>query len=401
MGRPSLVAMITALLSIQACRPNEPASTDRSRPAAQRADAAPAPGPVAPAIGSPLSLSGDTGSSLPQVAVDARGALLVAWFEGGSVVVKRWRGSSWESLGAANDGVATGPYAMALAADGSPMIAWARRTAGRGDEVHAARWSGREWTAMGGNLSPVQGGVTITHMAAAVADDVFTVAFGERRGDAQGGLHAARWTGTAWMLSGPPSLIPAGSSVLSLAATTCADGTVVLAWVENATGGSPTLQVRRWDAQRTTWDVLPRGNSPTVDVETTTLSMAPSDGGAFYLAYGWHHGLHPVVRWSPESNDYVDLGIPQDSLRRSSIDAGPAIASGGGALVYAWRARGGRLGAARLDGRAWRPITATLDTERATEASVGLGPQGQLYAVFVDLADGGRRVTVASAPRAN
>lgn len=392
MSRPSQVAAIAALLSLSACPRREPPPAP-PRPAAPRP--APAAGAVVRrALGGALSVSDRTGSERPQVVVDARGAVLVAWYEAGSVLVKRWSGSAWEPLGAANQGVAAGPFALTLGPDNTPFLAWAQRTAAQGDAVHAARWTERGWSAMGSNLAQFIEGISVTHLAAAFADGAYTVAFGARRGEG-GGLHATRWTGSAWTLAGPPSLTTGDAAVRALAATACADGSTVLAWVESSPSAPPALQVRRWNAQLAHWDVIPRGNAPTVDGDTLSLSLAPARDDEFFIAYGWHLGLHGAARWSAAANDWADLGVPQESLRRSEIDAGPAIASRDGALVYAWRTRGGRLTAARHDGRAWRAVRAELDTPAAADASVALGPQGQVYAAFVDRSEARLRVSVA------
>lgn len=393
-----LVASLAALLSLSACPRRDPPATAPAPDASPRPPAAPAP--LRTLDPSP-SVSDDTGSERPAVAVDARGTVYVAWYEAGSVLLKRWNGRAWDPLGGApNEGVAGGPFALVLSSDGAPVMVWAQRGPARADEVRAARFDGQRWSPLGGALVPPATGFAVTHVTATVSGPSLTVAFATRRGEDAGGLRAMRWSGSYWEGVGGASLSANGAAPRALASTACADGSIVLAWVESGPSVSPALQLRRWDPQGNRWDEIPRGNAPSVDAETRTLALAPATDDEFFLAYGWSVGMHTVVRWNAATRGWTELGVPQDALRRSAIVSGPALASREGELLYAWRARGGRLSAARFDGRAWHALDVALDTPSSSDGAIAFAPEGRLYTAFIDRAPRRQRVTVAAIERA-
>lgn len=103
------------------------------------------------------SLNVDTAQNAwqPRIALDGA-TPYVAWYEDASgsrfVYVKRWNGTTWESVGS---GPANGYYANSidLAIDsGTPYLTWGEWNNKNYEQV-AARWTGSEWRQIGGGIN--------------------------------------------------------------------------------------------------------------------------------------------------------------------------------------------------------------------------------------------------------
>lgn len=120
------------------------------------------------ASGFGLGVSGAYGPG-PRVVLDQTGNPIVATASFGSIAVKRWDGTSWQTLGGPElSSAVTGPsekrcnVAMAISQPGQPILAWTALV-GESSEIHVRKWDGVTWgehgvnSASGGGISNASG----------------------------------------------------------------------------------------------------------------------------------------------------------------------------------------------------------------------------------------------------
>jgi hypothetical protein len=161
----------------------------------------------------PGSISRDVGNSTtkPMVALNGNGNLFIAWinFSDNKVFVKKWSGSSWESLGlvAVNQGIgdAQDPF-LAIDKDGNPVVVWC----GIGDKVAGKifvnRWTGSAWVLVGSEALK-QNSTLFAYQPSVFVDsknNPVVVMFGDGHGqndqnsDNSIDVFAYKWTGSTW-----------------------------------------------------------------------------------------------------------------------------------------------------------------------------------------------------------
>ncbi|THF85542.1 hypothetical protein E7T09_16455 [Deinococcus sp. KSM4-11] len=184
-------------------------------------------------------------SRSPSVALDAQGRPVVAYLQGdvlgSAVLVKRWTGTAWETLGGPlNRG---GPRYLAspvltLDPAGRPTVAWIEDLAGM-DALYVSSWNGQRWTARGGRLnatSATQPTLTLDRHGLPV------VAWVEDTGSI-GRVNAATWAAGAWRRLEANTAHDRDARSPSL--TSSAAG-VMLAWREDS-GGRYRVRLARLD----------------------------------------------------------------------------------------------------------------------------------------------------------
>lgn len=119
-------------------------------------------------LGGPMSAAGGRVDAVtPSLALDAQGGPVVAWSESqasaSSLYVRRWNGSAWEPVGEALSATAAGgtPSAtrpsLALDKKGAPVVAWEEADAVGVRQVHVRRWDGSAWKVLGEALGALPG----------------------------------------------------------------------------------------------------------------------------------------------------------------------------------------------------------------------------------------------------
>ncbi|MEZ4391478.1 MAG: hypothetical protein R3A48_10315 [Polyangiales bacterium] len=354
-----------------------PVSLDAAAPRDARApgvlgrdELAPLLGPQEPAPVGPVTL------------LAAGEDVVAAWSDGVGVWARRRRGGRWAPMGRrVSDREPRGPIRLAQAPDGTPVIVWSERGREGPTETRFSRWNGGEWAALLGPLNAPAAGAEVTAITVAWSYGSPVVAMAvSRERPRQTELRAVRWTGVRWELAGPPSLLAPGAGLLALEAASCGDGSAVLGWVEVQPSGVPVLELRRWSVQTRTWQVLPRGALPLVDAETRTLALAGASGSEFFVTYAWSGGTHPVHRWSEGAQEWLEVGSPLPAGGRAGLEVGPLLEAQGEDLWMSWRARGGRLSAARLRRSTWEQVTDALDAPGGSDPRVAASAAGTIYA---------------------
>ena len=210
-------------------------------------------------------------ASAPAVAIDAHGAVFVAWSQTSgvypAVVVARLRNDRLELVGPDADGggasdtrgEATVP-ALALDRAGNPIIAWQDRSSGN-PEIYARAWTGAAWEphdvfSSGGGISDTPTRMSAQPALALDAHDEATVAwaesFGSRADVFVRRLQRLPTSRRAKDIGEHAGIVgfPAKSSSASQAALAIdAQGRITVAWIDNASG-QDEVYLQRWDGER-------------------------------------------------------------------------------------------------------------------------------------------------------
>ena len=166
----------------------------------------------------------------PDLALDASGNPVLAWADDRSgefdIFALRWTGSSWEEIGAGSaqgEGVTGALVAggrhvrpdLVGSTDGSLYLAWEDELGLPGSNVHAVRWNGLQWEALGTSLA--QGGIRNTpghstepQISVDAGGNVVVAWVEESVTPAQ--IHAKTWNGSAWVEVGTFSATGGGIS---------------------------------------------------------------------------------------------------------------------------------------------------------------------------------------------
>ncbi|GGL05955.1 hypothetical protein [Deinococcus radiotolerans] len=176
-------------------------------------------------------------SRTPALTVTQKGQPVVAWLQGevtaSRVLAARWTGQAWQPLGGPLNRHAPGYVAATrLVLDGQdrPIAAWIEDHAGQ-DTLYAARWTGQNWHPLGAQVSqnfasaPSLSTDDAGHAALAWVEEV----------NGTGQVHLARWTGQSWTDQGVQNRDPRRDA-RSPSLTTAPNGTLTLAWREDAAG---------------------------------------------------------------------------------------------------------------------------------------------------------------------
>jgi hypothetical protein len=174
------------------------------------------------ATGGGISDSGGW-SSAPSLAVAPGGPPIVAWEDGYSgsreIYVRRWDGNNWVEVGAGSapsggisDSSGDSEFpSLAIAADGTPYVAWQDNTSGE-RQIYVRRWDGSAWaevgagSATGGGISHTSGESRLPAMAMA-PDGTCYAAWGDY-GNGDREIYARR---------APPELVIAPTALAILA----------------------------------------------------------------------------------------------------------------------------------------------------------------------------------------
>ncbi len=226
------------------------------------------------ASGGGISANGGE-STEPAVGVAPNGAVYVAWQDtsGGNseIYVKEWNGVRWAEVGtfsAAGGGISVNGTrsrkpSVAVAANGTPYVAWSDQRAGVG-EIFIKRFNGSFWeeigagSASGGGISNNDGESTDPVVAAGEDGAIYVAWSDDSAGDSEIYIRQYR-DGQGWSDVGLGSSSGGGISnngAASYAPTLAAGpgGRLYLAWVDESDNRSTQIYARTWTGS--TWASL-------------------------------------------------------------------------------------------------------------------------------------------------
>jgi hypothetical protein len=222
-------------------------------------------------------------SVLPRVVASAEGRVIVAWWflvgTGAELRIRQWDGSAWSTLPSPALGptldINRGAPDLALDASGAVVVAWSATTPG-GSSVFVARWDGARWAAFGpsltgGGVSASAGDSTHPRLALGTAGPMVAWVHAESRTRS---AHLRRWTGAAWEeLAGSASgkgLSTGDVTTVAIAADRA--GRPMVTWGEGDDDAQDVF-ARAWSG--TAWGAIPGFGSDRLSARGT-FSVLPS-----------------------------------------------------------------------------------------------------------------------------
>jgi len=312
-----------------------------------------------------------------QLALDAADRPVTVWLEerGGSVppsdvVAAAWDGQAWEALGGRLNGddrmgPMYGSQDIAVAPDGSVVIAWNTPVYGVPDRLWVHRWDGATWQAIGGGPVNDPEAVSAIGRVSLVLDELGrpVVAWTARPSDAGALLEVrvSRWTGSAWVDVGAPRRRDPTHVSYNPVLVLDAAGRPVVAWSERL-DDTTTYDVfaDRWSGSA--WD--PLGGSLRIGSWTAAFvhDLATGPDGELHAALQVRNSDDDRVavrRWSEAGSAWIGLGSALESAPDGVATAASLTLDGLGRSLLLWHERvpgdgGGDVGVHRL----WRYETA-------------------------------------------
>ncbi len=263
---------------------------------------------------------------------------------------------------------------IALTSTLRPVVAWLERLVA-GDALYIRQYDGEQWSEYGAGSASGSGlGLAVSSFALAVdSNDRPIVAWTANPAMGQRSVYIKRWSGTAWVEIGSGSATGAGVSnstedAYAPAVAVANDGTVTLAWIDEAWDAWGNVYVKQWNGS--TWNELGLHSGSGDGIHPL------SDGPAGGLSITLDQAMRPIVVWDSwadrelhgarfDGSTWLALGTDPSDLSRltfSGTDSlGPIVAyAAEGALYLAYseqRTSGGTvyvLGQ-RTDG-VWQPV---------------------------------------------
>ncbi|MFP2929056.1 Ig-like domain-containing protein [Pyxidicoccus sp. 3LG] len=294
---------------------------------------------------------GRTAASAPVLALDAQGTPYVAWAEQepGStlpdrvVSVRRWNGTSWESLGGRlnrnNLYLHSGP-SLAIDSNGAPIVAFIEwDDSGNDAMAWVYRWDGGKWVNLGGPIHAVVAANSYVHdVALTVSGTTPTLAWAEPNGQRLREVFVRQWNGTSWQALGGAVSLPgedaeSGFDMHSLRLVTDAAGAPVLAWSATQSGKS-AIRVAHYESG--TWRRLGAPLSVSVGGRPKQPALVVTAQGTVYVTWAEDEPSDYRIyaaHWTGEKWEQLGDVVSEELDNHASH---PSIALRGGTPVVAW-----------------------------------------------------------------
>lgn len=319
-------------------------------------------------LGEVLNLDSLSDTDGVQMVVDAEGRPLAAWVENERVVVRRWDGLAWQTLGTPGGVGARGKPALAIQNDGTVVVAWAEDRPGSttgATQVQSRRWDGTAWYQLvPAPMSPGDVVNAFDPVLLAIEDTLY-VAWIEQTA-VEGGdrivlnqVCCGRWDK---VLDTRALSAPGRPSLLALAASSRSEP--ALAWKDELDGRVKVVQVQLGEAVAI--GDFPALNSHSIALMATAtrgllLAIAPSPPVAQFQVQRFAEGA-----WSALG---APLGQPGPTAGVQSVALGVEAASGAPLLAWSQYTASQRyFDVRRWGGSDWLPLGVTLS---------GLPPQAR------------------------
>ncbi|PAP77261.1 T9SS type A sorting domain-containing protein [Rubrivirga marina] len=258
-------------------------------------------------------------------------------------MVARWDGSTWTSLGGANDWI----FALGIGPDGTLYAAGRFTQIGGVAATRVARYDGTSWAAMGpGFNNPPEDLVVDSEGTVYVTGGMNLVGGGSPRAIFQ-------WDGQAWTVPGGGQGLNNTGYSLALDA----EDNLYVGGSFRTVSGVAANNVAKWDG--TSWSAL-GGGTQTVGAVVYTLEVGPTGelyaGGYFTEMDGGT--VEHLARWDGSAWAGVAGGVAGESgagtaVRDVAFDGGGQLYIGGS---FATAGGVAVMGVARLAGATWEPL---------------------------------------------
>ncbi len=260
-----------------------------------------------------------------------------------NIYVKRWNGSSWQSIGSAWDINASKDAAypsLALDASGNPVLSWAETIDASipSMNVYVTGYFSNTFRPLGSSLDKTATNDANDSVIALDTNNLPIVAWTEMGTSTDNDINVARWTGRAWsrIAQSPDNTLTNSASSPSLAVDRATNNPVI-AFTETVSG-NPNLYVKRWDG--TAW--VHYGSSIPLDIISSNSVNSPSlalDNQNFpWVAWTeWQNGksLLYVKRWNGSA--WVRPGGISPLNMEAFPAARPSLAIRNNQVFIAWQ----------------------------------------------------------------
>lgn len=254
----------------------------------------------------------------PSVATDKDGNIIIAWYEQdpntsqNRIYVKRWNGSSWEQLGpalnTALDSSADDP-SLVIDYQNRPLLAWHETDASFKSSIHLKRWNGSSWETIGSAGASVTIDEGEFPSLAVTPDNIPVVAY-TKNAD----IFVRLWSGSDWanwdgagalddiatQSASHPSLVLLGNDPKNVMPF------VAFQETENSSQPSSNVYVKYYDAKAFAWKDIDEVNNE-LDIDVVKDANHPR----LSLALG-----SPLVVW--EESNGTDRDIHVKRLNRKA-----------------------------------------------------------------------------------
>jgi Bacterial Ig-like domain len=263
----------------------------------------------------------------PRIVLDAKGDPIVAWSEyvgaDSKVFVKRWTGKAWAIIGpgAVNVSGSAVSVSLALEPGGNPVIAWSEVAPGVYDgRVMVKRWNGSSWLSVGPvmNIDQNKRAVDPTLVVDSSGSPFLTWAEDvSNTSSPLTNVFVKRWTGASWEVVGQKTVNQnAAKMAFNPTITLATSGNPVVAWGEIDDANASKVFVKFWDGS--SWQL--RGNGA-INKDTEqgvgTPALAFNASGTLFVAYSETANPAPnvfVKRWTGSAWETVGPGtVNQDA----------------------------------------------------------------------------------------
>ncbi len=379
MVRASLLSFLI-VVSLAGCKrkpQDDPATTKPSdaKPLPDRGTADVLPAQKVTPLGAPLSADATQAAGAPAIEVDATGKPVVAWIEGGAVQVRRWDGAAWQALAAVDSKGAEGVPVLARD-DQGVLLGWKEPTG-----LRVARWNGGAWTDLGklGSTAPTDLALAWSNVGPVA---IFREMTGVGRGTAIAVVRAMVHDGRAWKPLGSGTLQGSADAPTEVAPAlaTRAGGPVIVGWIEKSP--APTLHIRRWNKDTSTWDTLP---APAGADGHSTLALTATPDGTLYAALGYTVGLRQLESFRSGAMAWTKIGVPESA--NNPVQHQRLTAGDDGRVVFTYPF-GGRY--AYWDGKRWSPTSVGVISPSTVIPAAAAAGDGKVYVAWSDAPPGAK-----------
>jgi hypothetical protein len=321
----------------------------------------------------------NAGSPVQSLAIDNSGNPVVAYIKTQSGIyrlfVKRWDGSTWQTVGGtANANTTQYAYYPSLALDssGNPYVAFRQSASGGGYNLFVRRWNGTAWETVGPGSLDVVATNDVYYPSLEVYNNQPIVSWYETNGN----IYVKQWDGANWvrLATRVNTTDRSGYFYTSLAMTS--SGTPVVAYVEySSTSNLYEVRAKQWNG--TTWTQLgSTANNPGFTCSSCQISMTLDNTGkptVVFDQYDWNLGGNVdryVKQWN--GSTWAQVGDVLEPSGQDIAELSPVVLDKQNrpvvALLESTNSNGYNLYVKRYLTNAFAPLGSALDITRANQA---------------------------------
>jgi hypothetical protein len=261
------------------------------------------------------AIGGGADASSPVVRADSKNNPVVAWIErsaaGSSqhhVHTSIWNGLTWQELGSQTSALhfdtsmEHAQLDLQLDQSDRPIAAWVHLDDSNKGRVIVRRWTGTEWHSVGEPLDMASSTVYSARpypLSLQISKDNYPVVAWESHDHATqvSQLFVMQWSGSKWEQAGPPVAVVNTNGLARPSLALENTNKPVIAWTDFAGGGVSGIRVSRWTSSG--WEFLGQR------VEANTQPSTVTDNPSLLL----EAGETPIIAWSESDGNTANIHV--------------------------------------------------------------------------------------------